>query len=580
MTAPAAARPGLAERARERLLDLLDQPILVKELRAALRRRRFVVLFTAALAVIGLLLVGGLTLGAGLAEAQDPSRLGRAAFLAFLCAEAVVVFLVFPAATCTSIIDEQASGTLDLLVTTRLRPGQVVLGKLLAGVVYGLLLVVSTLPLVAITFLYGGVAPWQIALSYAALVISGVVVASYGLLVSSLSQTTARAVVRTFLALPFVATLVLFPVAVVVGDLVVAPLEQPTRTTSLLGGLSTSALALGGLAVLAWPLAWSSLFLLLATDRLRPELDDRDGPRRRWTLATVGTALAIFAAWRLLTPWTGSLDATVAFQALLIAAIVVALATVALVAVAPLRPGEAPATGWRALLRPGLDGGADLVLLLALALAVTLLAIHSGPGTQGLRGGSLTRLTTIRDAGVAWLLAGSLCLVQAHRLLAASLRRFIRSALGPRLVTVGALLLLMGLSGPWLVMASRDGRDSAWPAAVLSPFAVGASIATEPSPHSRSGVLGPSSRVLDRLLEREDRARLAEHPPPRAEQQQPGLAPAHSTWRLARREERSRELLEDDLPLHVASTGLLLAVGLLISGWRWALSRRARSAPA
>lgn len=571
--APPAPRPALAERIRERLLDLVDQPILVKELRAALRRRRFVVLFTAALGLIGLLLVGGLTIGVGLAETQDPSRLGRAAFLAFLCAEAVVVFLVFPAATCTSIIDEQASGTLDLLVTTRLRPGQVVLGKLLAGVVYGLLLVISTLPLVAITFLYGGVAPWQIALSYAALAISGVVVASYGLLVSSLSQTTARAVVRTFLALPFVSTLVLFPVAAVVGDLVVVPLEEPTRTATLLGGLPTSALVLGGLATVAWPLAWSSLFLLLATDRLRPELDDRDGPRRRWTLATVGTALAIFAAWRLLTPWTGSLDAMVAFQAVLIAAIVVALATVALVAVAPLRPGETPATGWRALLLPGLDGGAELVLLLALVLAATIFAVHSGPGVEGLRGGSLTRVTTIRDAGVAWLLAASLALVQTHRLLASSLRRLIRSALGPRLITVGALVVAMGLSGPWVVAAGRDSRDSAWPGAVLSPFSVGASIVTEPTFHTRSGVLGPSSLVVDRLLDRTDRELVARHPAPATPGVQ-GLALAHSTWRAARREERLREVLEGDVPLHVVSTGLLVAVGLLLSGWRFALSRR------
>lgn len=564
---------ALSERLRERLLDLLDQPILVKELRAALRRRRFVVLFTVALALIGLLLVGGLTLGVGLAEAQDPSRLGRAAFLAFLFAEAVVVFLVFPAATCTSIIDEQASGTLDLLVTTRLRPGQVVLGKLLAGVVYGLLLVVSTLPLVAITFLYGGVAPWQIALSYAALAIAGVVVASYGLLVSSLSQTTARAVVRTFLALPFVSTLVLFPVAVVVGDLVVAPLERPTRAASLLGGLPTSALVLGGLATLAWPLAWSSLFLLLATDRLRPELDDRDGPRRRWTLATVGTALVLFAAWRLLTPWTGSLDAMVAFQSLLIAAIVVALATVALVAVAPLRPGEAPPTGWRALLRPGLDGGADLVLLLALALGVTLLAVHAGAGVEGLRGGSLTRVTAIRDAGVCWLLASSLALVQVHRVLAGSIRRFIRSALGPRLLTVGALVVSMALAGPWLVASGRDARDSAWPVAVVSPFAVGASIITEPSFHTRSGVLGPSSVAVDRLLARSDRELLARHPAPGAPATHE-LSAAHAAWRAARREEVARELLADDIPLHVVSTALLLALGLLVSGWRFALSRR------
>lgn len=551
----------------ERALDLVDQPILVKELRASLRRLRFAALHTAVLATLGLALVVAMVVAAG--ETDDPSKVGRSSFLVFLGGQALLALVLFPAATCTSIVEERSQASLDLLVTTRLTPEQVIRGKLLAGIVYGLLFVCSTAPLVAVTFLYGGVAPWQIGLGYAAVVGGGVALACYGALVSAVSTSTARAVVRTFLGLPAVAWLVLLPVAWAVRGLVVDPLRDDRRALDAWLALDRTSQALLALAVVGWPVMWTRLFLVLATNRVRPELGDRDGPLRRWLLGSALGGLALYLGWRLRAPAATADDAVVTLQLLGAALLTLVGAAVALVVPDPrVARGEARARPGRlaALLRPGEDGAAACVLLLAVAAAAAVwLPLRSAAAWTG----TFEPLPAIAGWGAAWLLAFTLTVVQGQRALARATGRAGRA----RGVVVGLLALATLLPLPWF---TRDDRAPArlHQGQVLSPLVAGWSLAVARGARggSRQGTLLGAS---DALVERHHAtlARSGEEWPDTPEGRVAGLTWAHEQ---ARARERLDLLLAEGVPVHVASTGLYLVAGLLLTAWCW---RRHAAAP-
>jgi ABC-type transport system involved in multi-copper enzyme maturation permease subunit len=71
--------------------------------------------------------------------------------------EFVMVIFIMPALTSGSISGEKERRTLEVMMTTKLTPAQVVFGKLQAALSTMLLLVVSSLPILALVFVYGGV---------------------------------------------------------------------------------------------------------------------------------------------------------------------------------------------------------------------------------------------------------------------------------------------------------------------------------------------------------------------------------------------------------------------------------------
>src|SRR5262249_18932495 len=130
----------------------------------------------------------------------------------------------FPAFSCTSITEERVARSFDLLVTTRLTPGEIILGKTLAAIIYGILFIIATVPLVAITFLYGGVSPSQILLTYAGFLIQATLLTVYAIYVSSVSTSTLKAVVFTYLGVILIGPLLLAPISYVHAIHVVGPL--------------------------------------------------------------------------------------------------------------------------------------------------------------------------------------------------------------------------------------------------------------------------------------------------------------------------------------------------------------------
>lgn len=89
------------------------------------------------------------------AEIQYASFLDLYIFVAVL--EFVMLVFIMPAITAGSISGERERQTLDLMLATKMTPGQIVMGKLAASLSTMVLLIISSFPILALVFVYGGV---------------------------------------------------------------------------------------------------------------------------------------------------------------------------------------------------------------------------------------------------------------------------------------------------------------------------------------------------------------------------------------------------------------------------------------
>jgi ABC-type transport system involved in multi-copper enzyme maturation permease subunit len=175
----------------------------VKELRGRMRGRRAFVILTIYLLLLGgfawmieLILERNATSGFG-TPGYAGASIGQGIFAALLMLETLQVAFLAPAATAGAISLEREKQTLDLLVATPIPSLAIVLGKLLSALVYVWLLIAASIPLTAIVFVYGGVAPDDVLRGYIVLIVTALGLGSFGLFCSSLVKRTQAATAIT-----------------------------------------------------------------------------------------------------------------------------------------------------------------------------------------------------------------------------------------------------------------------------------------------------------------------------------------------------------------------------------------------
>jgi len=177
-----------------RVLDvLLDNPILLKELRIGLRERKIFLLQSLYLVILGSATALFLFSASEPSDLLELPRQGRLLHGILFWSQLAMVVLITPSLTCGQISGERENHSLDLLRTSRLRTVEIVLGKLGYALAYVGLLLVSSLPMVAVVFLLGGVAPGEVAASYGVLALAATLVGLLGLFFSAREQKTGHA---------------------------------------------------------------------------------------------------------------------------------------------------------------------------------------------------------------------------------------------------------------------------------------------------------------------------------------------------------------------------------------------------
>lgn len=130
------------------------------------------------------------------AEIQYTSFLDLYLFVAVL--EFVMLIFIMPALTAGSISGERERQTLELMLTTKMRPADIVLGKLAASLSTMALLIISSFPIIAMVFVYGGVTLKDIGLLLLCYIAAALFVGSLGLCCSALFRRTTLSTVVSY----------------------------------------------------------------------------------------------------------------------------------------------------------------------------------------------------------------------------------------------------------------------------------------------------------------------------------------------------------------------------------------------
>ncbi len=127
-------------------------------------------------------------------------QVGQAVFTTLLFLQVLLVVFLAPAATTGAISLEREKQTLDLLTATPVSTLGIVLGKLASSLAFVVVLILASIPLTAVVFVFGGVAPEDILRGYVVLLVTAVGFGSLGIFFSSITRRTQSATFLTYLA--------------------------------------------------------------------------------------------------------------------------------------------------------------------------------------------------------------------------------------------------------------------------------------------------------------------------------------------------------------------------------------------
>ncbi|MBP3700886.1 MAG: ABC transporter permease subunit [Lachnospiraceae bacterium] len=118
--------------------------------------------------------------------------------------EAAIILFIVPALTAGSISGERERQTLDLLLCTRLRPVDIVVGKLVSCLSTAFIMMVTSLPILSLVYIYGGLGITDLAQLFFCLAVTTLYIGSVSIFFSALMKRTTVATVLSYLAVIFV----------------------------------------------------------------------------------------------------------------------------------------------------------------------------------------------------------------------------------------------------------------------------------------------------------------------------------------------------------------------------------------
>jgi ABC-type transport system involved in multi-copper enzyme maturation permease subunit len=174
--------------------------ILVKEMRLRMRRERTIWILVVYVLSLGLL--AWLTLNSSFASGTSInqwSTIGSNLYHLLTAVQILLILFITPAFTATVINSEKERQTYEMLICSRLSSFSMITGKLFAGLSSSLLLIAASIPLFSLIFFLGGIAPLTILQDLLTFVITTVLVATLGVLCSTIFPRPAISTAVTYM---------------------------------------------------------------------------------------------------------------------------------------------------------------------------------------------------------------------------------------------------------------------------------------------------------------------------------------------------------------------------------------------
>ncbi|WP_438431669.1 ABC transporter permease [Gorillibacterium sp. sgz500922] len=176
-------------------------PVLGKEFRLRMRTLRSPLALLFYLVAFGGIALAFLYITRGIngtaAVSFNPSQ-SRELFYVLSVVQLGLIGFMTPGLTAGVISGEREKQTLNMLLTTEQSSTAIVLSKLASSLSFMLLLVLSTLPIYGIVFLYGGISPSQLGKVFLFYVFTMAALGSFGVLFSTIIKRTVTSVIVTY----------------------------------------------------------------------------------------------------------------------------------------------------------------------------------------------------------------------------------------------------------------------------------------------------------------------------------------------------------------------------------------------
>jgi ABC-type transport system involved in multi-copper enzyme maturation permease subunit len=185
---------------------LLDNPVILKELRGRMRGRQAFILLTVYIGLIAIFIfmVYNLLFSISSGAQWDPSTrqtAGKAIFGTVVLLELLLLSFIAPGLTAGSITSERERQTFDLLRTTLLSARSFVFGKLGSSFSFLFLLILTGVPVQSLAFILGGVGLGEMIVSGLMLVVTAIFYCTLGIFFSSLMRRTLAATISSYAAI-------------------------------------------------------------------------------------------------------------------------------------------------------------------------------------------------------------------------------------------------------------------------------------------------------------------------------------------------------------------------------------------
>ncbi|MGV8982531.1 ABC transporter permease [Clostridium sp.] len=180
-------------------------PVLLKELKVKMRGWKSVFLIGGYNLVLALLtmFIMRMTMGNNMGRVNQSNIFATYVFMVIV--QFCLIGLIAPALTAGSISGEREKQTLDILMSTTLRPMSIITGKLFASLSHIILLVISSIPIFSVIFLYGIIGVKELAQVFIFYIIIAITLGSIGIFFSTFIRKSTAANVLSYALVIFLA---------------------------------------------------------------------------------------------------------------------------------------------------------------------------------------------------------------------------------------------------------------------------------------------------------------------------------------------------------------------------------------
>jgi len=181
-------------------------PVLLKELKVRMRGWKAAGIIAAYLLILSLvaLFIMYNAFMNPYSTTIDP-QVSIGAYTGLAIIQFILIMFIVPALTAGAISGEREKQTLDLVLCTRLRPISIITGKLFASTSQTLLLIIASLPLFSMVFMFGGISIKEILQLFGFYIVTAVAVGCIGIFYSACLRRTTAATVLTYGTVAFLA---------------------------------------------------------------------------------------------------------------------------------------------------------------------------------------------------------------------------------------------------------------------------------------------------------------------------------------------------------------------------------------